>query len=128
MNLRTLAIWRRLLSGSICHRPEQSTHVEKKTISITTTDHEKSCFTVVLSCLANGTKLKPMIIFKRKTKPKEKFPPGLVVHHHPKGWMDVDGMKLWIQKDWSLRPGGLLRTRSLLVWDAFRAHLAEPVK
>lgn len=26
------------------------------------------------------------------------------------------------------RPGGLLRRRSLLVWDAFRAHLAEPVK
>jgi len=68
-----------------------------------------------------------MIIFKRKTKPKEKFPPGVVVHHHPKGWMDADGMKLWIQKVWSSRPGSLLR-RSLLVWDAFRAHLAEPVK
>ena len=100
----------------------------EKTVSVTTTGHEKSCFTVVLSCLADGTKLKPMIIFKRKTKPKEKFPPGVVVHNHPKGWMDVDGMKLWIQKVWSSRPGGLLRRRSLLVWDAFRAHLAEPVK
>ena len=47
----------------------------EKTVSITTTGHEKSHFTVVLSCLADGTKLKPMIIFKRKTKPKEKFPP-----------------------------------------------------
>ena len=100
----------------------------EKTVSVTTIGHEKSCFTVVLSCLADGTKLKPMITFKRKTKPKEKFLPGVVVHHHPKGWMDVDGMKLWIQKVWSSRPGGLLRRRSLLVWDAFRAHLAEPVK
>ena len=100
----------------------------EKSVSITTTGHEKSLFTVVLSCLADGTKLKPMIIFKRKTKPKEKFPPGVVVHHHPKGWMDTDGMKLWIQKVWSSRPGGLLRQRSLLVWDAFRVHLADPVK
>ena len=43
-------------------------------------------------------------------------------------WLDIDGMKLWIRKVWSSRPGGLLRRRSLLVWDAFRAHLAEPVK
>ena len=74
----------------------------EKNVSITTTGHEKSRFTVVLSCLADGTKLKPMIIFKRKTQPKEKFPPGVVVHHHPKGWMDEDGMKLWIEKVWRL--------------------------
>jgi len=72
----------------------------EKTVSITTTGHEKSRFTVVLSCLADGTKLKPMIIFKRKTMPKEKFPAGVVVHNHPKGWMDIDGMKLWTQKVW----------------------------
>ena len=42
--------------------------------------------------------------------------------------MDADGMKLWIQKVWSSRPGGLLRKKSLLVWDSFRAHLADPVK
>ena len=56
-------------------------------------------------------KLKPMVIFKWKTQPKEKFPPGVVVHHHPKGWMDADGMKLWIQKVWSLWPGGLLKKK-----------------
>lgn len=36
----------------------------EKTVTISTTGHEKSCFTVVLSCLADGTKLKPMVIFK----------------------------------------------------------------
>ena len=100
----------------------------EKTVTISTTGHEKSCFTVVLSCLADGTKLKPMVIFKWKTQRKEKFPPGVVVHHHPKGWMDADGMKLWIQKVWSSQPGSLLRKKSLLVWDSFRAHLADPVK
>ena len=37
-------------------------------------------------------------------------------------------MKLWIKKVWSSRPGGLLRKKRLLVWDSFRAHLADPVK
>ena len=72
----------------------------EKTVSITTTGHKKSRFTVVLSCLADGTKLKPMVIFKQKNQPKDKFPPGVVIHHHPKGWMDEDGMKLWIEKVW----------------------------
>ena len=76
----------------------RTVNTREKSVSITTTGHEKSCFTVVLSCLADGTKLKPMIIFKRKTKPKEKFPPGVVAHHHSNGWMDADGMRLWIQK------------------------------
>ena len=100
----------------------------EKTVSITTTGHKKSRFMVVLSYLVDATKLKPMVIFKRKTQPKEKFPPGVVVHHHHKGWMDEDGMKLWIEKVWRSRPGGLLRKRSLLVWDSFRAHLVDPVK
>ncbi|GFT45769.1 HTH CENPB-type domain-containing protein [Trichonephila clavipes] len=47
-----------------------------KAIHIKTTGHEKSPFTVVTSCLADGTKLKPMVIFKRKTVPKSNFPKG----------------------------------------------------
>ena len=69
-----------------------------------------------------------MVIFKRKTQPKEMFPLGIVVHHHPKGWMDVDGIKLWIQKVWRSQPGGMVGTRSLLVWDSFQVHLIDPVK
>ncbi|GFU60735.1 pogo transposable element with KRAB domain [Trichonephila clavipes] len=45
-----------------------------ETIHIKTTGHEKSHFTDVLSCLADGTKLKPIVIFKRKTVPKIQFP------------------------------------------------------
>ena len=54
--------------------------VGEKTVYIKTTGNEKSHFTVVLACLADGTKLpKPMIIFKRKTMPKEDIPPGVFV-------------------------------------------------
>ena len=45
-----------------------------KTVLLKTTGHEKTHFTVVLACLADGTKLKPMVIFKRKTMPKDNFP------------------------------------------------------
>lgn len=39
------------------------------------------------SFLADDTKLKPMIIFKCKTMPKEHIPPGVLVHVHEK-WLD----------------------------------------
>ena len=77
----------------------------KKTIMIKTTVHEKTHFTVVLACTADGGKLPPMVIFKRKTMPKDKFPPGVVVHVHPKGWM----MKM------ACYCGALLKKAALLV-------------
>ena len=88
----------------------------------------KTRFTVVLACMADGTKLKPMVVFKRKTMPKLKLPAGVIVHVHPKGWMDEDGVKLWTDKVWKKRPGGLMKTKSLLVWDMFKAHVTEKSK
>lgn len=50
-----------------------------KTVIITTTGHERTNFTVALACTASGRKLKLLIIFKRKTMPKESLPTGVVV-------------------------------------------------
>ncbi|KAG7164381.1 Pogo transposable element-like 9, partial [Homarus americanus] len=97
-----------------------------KTILVKTTGHEKARFTVVLSCMADGTKLKPMIIFKWKTMTKVKFPAKVYVHVHENGWMD-EGVRLWLERIWSRRPGGLRKERSWLVWDMFRSHLTEPI-
>ena len=109
--------------------PSRTVHpVGEKTILIKTTGNEKNHFTVVLCCLADGTKLKPMIIFKRKTMPKEDIPPGVLVHVHEKGWMDEQGMLLWIEKVWECRPGHLLRKKACLVYDMFKSHLMESVK
>ena len=58
------------------------------TVSVKTSGGEKSHFTVVLSCLADGTKLKPAVVFKRKTMPKEKLPSGIQVYVQEKGWVD----------------------------------------
>ena len=51
-----------------------------KTILVKTTGHKKQHFTIVLAYYTNGTKLSSTIIFKRKTMPKDKFPPGVVIH------------------------------------------------
>ena len=100
-----------------------------KSILIRTTGNEKTHFTVVLACMADGTKLKPMVIFKRQTIPKgEKMPPGVLVHCHTKGWMDEDGIVMWLSKVWNVRPGALLNKKALLVWDQFRAHKTDKVK
>ena len=59
----------------------------KKTFLIKTTGYEKNHFTVVLACIADGNKLPPIIIFKRKTMPKEEIPSGVIVHVHE--WIKV---------------------------------------
>ena len=59
-----------------------------KTIMIKTSGKEKTRYTVVLACCADGTKLLPSLIFKRKTLPKDVIPHGIYIHVHSKGWMD----------------------------------------
>lgn len=95
-----------------------------RTVSIRTTGNEKSSFTVVLGCQANGQKLSPMVIFKRKTLPKEKFPAGVIIKANPKGWMDEEKMIEWLREIYVKRPDGF----SLLICDSMHAHLTDAVK
>lgn len=60
------------------------------TVSIKTTGNEKNRFTVMLACTADGGKLPPYVVFKRKTMPKLQFPKGIHVNVHPNGWFDDD--------------------------------------
>ena len=100
----------------------------EKTILLKTTGHEKTRFTVVLACMADGKKLKPMVIFKQKTMLKLSFPKGVFVHVNAKGWMDEEGIKLWIQNVWNRRPNAFKNCHSLLVWDMFKPHLSTGIK
>ena len=99
-----------------------------KTIMIKTSGNEKMHYTVVLAYCADGTKLPPLLIFKRKMLPKDVIPHGIYIHGHSKGRMDGEGMKLWLQKVWSKHPSGLLKKPSLLVYDQFKAHVTESTK
>ena len=70
--------------------------VGTQSVNITTTGHERNSFTVVLACSADGFKLPPTIIFKRKTLPKEDFPRGVEIMANHKGWMNEEIMKSWM--------------------------------
>lgn len=96
--------------------------IGSKTVAVVTTGHESNNFNVVLACTAAGVKLKPMVIFKRVTKPREKIPSGIVFHYNKKGWMDSDVMKLWVDKCLQTRPGAFFKKKSLLVLDSMAAH------
>lgn len=101
----------------------------EKTVTVRTTGHEKSHFTVVLACCADGTKLPPMLIFKRKTLPKDSFPPAVVVQPNTKGWMDQEMMGVWLDRCFSRRPDGFFHvTPGLLVMDSMRAHITDIIK
>ena len=53
-----------------------------ESVPVSTTGHEKTGFNAVLACSESGKKLKPMVISKRKTMPKENVPNGVVIHCH----------------------------------------------
>ena len=48
-----------------------------ETTMIRTSGNEKTRYTVVLACCADGTKLPPLLILKRKTLPKDVIPHGI---------------------------------------------------
>jgi len=87
---------------------------------------------------ADGRKLPPYLIFKRKPVPvpkknEEQFPLGVIIRAQrergeEKGWMTDDGMVDWLRTMWDKRPGEALRLDSLLALDAFRGHLNDKIK
>ena len=99
------------------------------TVSIKTTGHEQSTFTVVLGCMADGSKLPPVVIFKLKNVPRETFPDGIFVRTNAKGWVNENEMIWWTENIWPKRNVDVSSNpRSLLVFNSFRGHLVDSVK
>ncbi|CAG8496578.1 642_t:CDS:2 [Diversispora eburnea] len=63
-----------------------------RTVSIYTTRHEKSNFTVILFCIADSTKLLPLIIFKLVNVPQQIFPSEVIIRTNRKRYMNSDEM------------------------------------
>lgn len=109
-----------------------TTTVEKKgtkQVRVLSSGHEKTRVTAMLCCTADGHKLPPYLIFKRKTLPKGiVFPSGVIIRANEKGWMTTDLVADWIDHVWRKRPGASLGLRAMLVLDAFRCHLDERIK
>ncbi|CAG8734339.1 2634_t:CDS:2, partial [Gigaspora rosea] len=100
-----------------------------KTVHIRTTGNDKNKFTIVLTCFANGRKLPPIIIFKLKGWPANAPRPlaGVVVWFQEKGWMDKSGMSKWV-KYWDNAQPGPCNSRTILVFDSFKAHITDRAK
>ncbi|KAH7967070.1 hypothetical protein HPB49_022151 [Dermacentor silvarum] len=102
----------------------------ERDVNLLTTCNEKLHFTVLLSCLADGTKLCLYIVFKRKTIPKEILPKGVVVQANAKGFMTDEMVVEWCRLVGLLRPGASLERKipNLLVLNSFQGHLTAKVK
>ena len=99
-----------------------------KSVIMRSTGNEKNRLTVMLGCIADGTKLPPYVVFKRKTMPKDKFPSGVIVRVQEQGWFNDSIMDDWLKIVWIKRKGSLEKQRSMLVLDAFRCHTTDNVK
>jgi hypothetical protein len=86
-----------------------------KSVLVRTTGCEKLRITVMLSLLADGRKLTPLVILKRKNLPKEKLPTGIIFKCNEKGWMAEELMVEWLKDVWHTIPGALLKKRGMLV-------------
>ena len=97
-------------------------------IRITTTGSEKCNFTVILCVTADGGKLSPMVIFKRKTIPNEKFPNGIIIKDNEKGWLNQEMMQIWLNGVWNKRKNVFFKPKSLLIYDSATPHVTPEVK
>ncbi|OWK61459.1 Pogo transposable element with KRAB domain [Lonchura striata] len=86
-----------------------------KYATIKTLGNEKMCITVMLAVLADGIKLPPYVILKRKTMLKDQLPTGIIVRCQNQGWMSTDLMKDWLNIIWNRRPGVLVHKRRMLL-------------
>lgn len=94
-----------------------------KTVKSKTTGNEKMRFTVVLTALSSGRKLRPMLIFKNlKNVPKGNFPPECVITVAKGGSMTTTLMEQYVDSVWRTRPGSIFRNPALLVLDKHRSH------
>lgn len=99
----------------------------KKTIILKSAGHEKSRVSVWLAAKADGTKLKPMVVFKGGKREvsvlKEEFKQRAIVATSTNGWMDGEITKVWVDSVL----GAFSFNRRLLAWDSYECHVEDAV-
>jgi len=100
-----------------------------KEVLLKTTGCEELRLTVMLAATADGRKLPPLLILKRKTLPKsEAFPKDVIVRAQEKGKMTEELMLEWLKTVWGRGHRAFLNQPSILVLDAFKGLLTESAK
>ena len=102
--------------------------IDTRSVSLKTTGLEKVRVSVCLSAKADGTKLKPMIVFggaKRELKAlNEEFRSRCVIVSSINGWMNEELTLVWVERVFGKFSFG----RCLLSWDSFECHMMDSVK
>ena len=108
-----------------------STTVDKKgakSICLKTTGHEKCMVTVCLAAKADGTKLKPFVVFraaKRESKSlDDEFKARCVITTSANAWMNEDLTLTWVKRVL----GAFSFSRRLFAWDSFECHMTDEVR
>ena len=95
----------------------------KKTITLKSSGHEKARVLVCLATKADGTKLKPMVVFKGGKREvaalKQEFQNRAVVATSVNGWMDTELTQVWID----FVVGAFAFNQRLLAWDSYECHM-----
>ena len=101
--------------------------VGKEDIALASTGHDKQNITVGLAYTSDGTKLKPMIVFKGKGCTAEdkllKARKDINVVYSDNGWFNSGLIIDWIRKTLKQSMFG----KKLLIWDAYNAHIVDSV-
>ena len=107
----------------------------QKSVTIRTSASEKRHVTVALTVAVDVFILPPMIIFRDKTNQTIKdveAPEGFVIVTQEKAWMDESLMFIWFDQVWKSyaekKQKELDFNRSLMVYDAFKAHATDEMK
>ncbi|PFX15674.1 Pogo transposable element with KRAB domain [Stylophora pistillata] len=99
----------------------------KKSITLKSTGHEKARVSVCLAAKADGTKLKPMVVFKgaKREVPalKQKFQHRVVVAWSANGWMDTELTKIWVDSVL----GSFSFNQRLFAWDSYECDMEDSI-
>ena len=107
-----LPTWTKQQFGLICQVIPLLEVRGAHTVQIATTGHDKQRITICLAAFADGTKLKPFVVFKGKRIPKEiSNVHAAVIKMSDNGWMNEDLTMEWIATVWndSVDPGSAKR-------------------
>ena len=93
---------------------------------MTSTEHKKSNFTVILCVTADGNKWASLIIFTRKSMPKEVFGKGIMVKGNTNGWIIQERIGQSRDEMCRMRKNALFtnRTKSLLLLDSWTKNIS----
>lgn len=93
----------------------------KKTVTLKSTGHEKSRVSVCLAAKANGTMLKPFIVFKQAK--RQEFKSQAYIAGSVNAWMTTELTNEWVNHILGLFAFG----RHQLAWDSYECHMEDSV-